>query len=171
MSIFKKFKKSKLVESTNNLSHREEEEVILSQLDDFEADTGSGPKKLNVQKAANKSDSLSESSKFSAYDEIKSTDIACLGRVIAIANQKGGVGKSTTAVNLSSYLADSGYRTLIVDFDPQSNSTSGIGLEKDNIRQSIYDVLINNFDPVKAILKTPYNNLYILPSSIQLAHE
>ncbi len=79
------------------------------------------------------------------------------------------MGKSTTAVNLSSYLGDNGYKTLVVDFDPQSNSTSGIGLEKDNIRLSIYDVLINNLDPMKAILKTPYKNLYILPSSIQLA--
>ncbi len=92
-----------------------------------------------------------------------------LGRVIAIANQKGGVGKSTTAVNMSSYLGDLGYRTLLVDFDPQSNSTSGIGTDKDKIIKTVYDVLINNTDPHDAVIKTAYKNLYVIPSSIQLA--
>lgn len=92
-----------------------------------------------------------------------------LGRIIAIANQKGGVGKSTTAVNMSSYLGDLGYRTLLVDFDPQSNSTSGIGVDKDKIVTTIYDVIINNTDPHDAVIKTTYKNLYIIASSIQLA--
>ena len=92
-----------------------------------------------------------------------------LKRVIAIANQKGGVGKSTTAVNMSGYLGDLGFKTLIIDFDPQSNSTSGLGIDKDKIKTSIYDVIINNTDPKKAIIKTDYKNLYIIPSSIQLA--
>ncbi len=92
-----------------------------------------------------------------------------LKRVIAIANQKGGVGKSTTAVNMSGYLGDIGFRTLLIDFDPQSNSTSGLGIDKDQIKTSIYDVIINNKDPKDAIIKTGYKNLYIIPSSIQLA--
>ena len=92
-----------------------------------------------------------------------------LKRVIAIANQKGGVGKSTTAVNMSGYLGDIGFKTLIIDFDPQSNSTSGLGINKDRIKTSIYDVIINNKDPKDAVIKTGYKNLYIIPSSIQLA--
>jgi len=92
-----------------------------------------------------------------------------LGRIIAIANQKGGVGKSTTAVNMSGYLGNSGFKTLIIDFDPQSNSTSGLGINKEEIQSSVYEVIINNEEPRKAILKTNYKNLYIMPSSIQLA--
>lgn len=92
-----------------------------------------------------------------------------LGRTIAIANQKGGVGKSTTAVNMSGYLGDYGYKTLLIDFDPQSNSTSGLGINKDEIHTSVYDVIINNENPGKAIIKTNYKNLFIMPASIQLA--
>src|SRR4030042_5713974 len=90
-------------------------------------------------------------------------------RVIAIANQKGGVGKSTTAVNMSSYLGALGYKTLLIDLDPQSNSTSGLGITREQINKDIYDILISNEEPRNAILKTQFNNLYIIPSSIQLA--
>ncbi|MBN1298712.1 MAG: ParA family protein [Actinobacteria bacterium] len=91
------------------------------------------------------------------------------GRVIAIANQKGGVGKSTTAVNLSGFLGELGYRTLIIDFDPQSNSTSGLGVDKNQINKSIYEVIILNENPWSSIIQSPYKNLYIIASSIQLA--
>ena len=169
MGIFKKFKKPKTLESKKNLSNRKEEEVTLSQRDDLETDLSPKSNKQPAQNPASGDSTLLADSGFTNYEDRQSEKNPYLGRIIAIANQKGGVGKSTTAVNLSSYLGDNGYKTLIVDFDPQSNSTSGIGLEKDNIRLSIYDVLINNLDPAKAILKTPYKNLYILPSSIQLA--
>jgi chromosome partitioning protein len=104
----------------------------------------------------------------------ESVDVAGFGknknaRVIAIANQKGGVGKSTTAVNLCGYLGQLGYKTLIIDFDPQSNSTSGLGLDKNHIRKSIYELIILNEDPWEAIIETPYKNLFVIPSSIQLA--
>ena len=97
------------------------------------------------------------------------SDIDKIGRIIAIANQKGGVGKSTTAVNLSAYLGDYGYKTLLIDFDPQSNSTSGLGVDKEHIKKSIYELIILNEEPLEAIIKTSYKNLYIIPSSIQLA--
>src|SRR5665647_2468870 len=90
-------------------------------------------------------------------------------RVIAIANQKGGVGKSTTAVNMSSCLGALGYKTLLIDLDPQSNSTSGLGITREQVDKNIYDILISNEEPRNAILKTQFNNLYIIPSSIQLA--
>ena len=169
MSIFKKLIKPKASESINNLSNLEEEEVILSHRDDLETDLNPGSNKHPAKKPAYGDNDLLANSSFTGFDDEQPGKNPYLGRIIAIANQKGGVGKSTTAVNLSSYLGDNGYKTLIIDFDPQSNSTSGIGLEKDNIRLSIYDVLINNLEPAKAILKTPYKNLYILPSSIQLA--
>lgn len=89
--------------------------------------------------------------------------------VIAIANQKGGVGKTTTAVNLSACLAEKGKKILLLDIDPQGNATSGLGIEKKNIKFCIYDALINDVPLEKTIKKTPYKNLDIVPSTIQLA--
>ena len=92
-----------------------------------------------------------------------------LERIIAITNQKGGVGKSTTAVNVSAYLSSYGYKTLLIDIDPQSNSTSGLGINPSDIKESIYDILIHEREPGEVILNTQYKNLNIIPSSIQLA--
>ena len=90
-------------------------------------------------------------------------------RVIAIANQNGGVGKSTTAVNLSSYLGQFGFKTLIVDMDPQSNTTSGLGIIDISGKSSIYNVLISGENILQVITKTQCGNLEAVPSSIQLA--
>ena len=91
-----------------------------------------------------------------------------MAKVIAIANQKGGVGKTTTAVNLSSCLAYKGKKVAIIDVDPQGNTTSGLGIDKKNIGKSIYEVLINDESIEKTLLKTKVDNLYICPSNIQL---
>ncbi len=93
---------------------------------------------------------------------------ATMPQVIAISNQKGGVGKTTTAVNLAASLGQLGHSTLLVDMDPQANATSAVGLEPDQIDSSIYHALILNQDPKVINLNDTYKNLSVLPSTIDL---
>lgn len=90
-------------------------------------------------------------------------------RIIAIANQKGGVAKTTTAVNLSACLAEQGKKVLLLDLDPQGNATSGYGINKEKLKFCIYDVLINDVPLEKITLKTEVKNLWIAPARIELA--
>jgi len=90
-------------------------------------------------------------------------------QIIAVANQKGGVGKTTTTINLGACMAMGELRVLIVDIDPQGNATSGIGILKDEQKKTVYDVIINGDNVEDVVIKTNIDNLYILPANIQLA--
>ena len=91
-----------------------------------------------------------------------------MAKIIAIANQKGGVGKTTSAINLSAALAVLEFKTLLIDADPQANSTSGVGFDPRNVKTSIYECIINDVSPTDIILTTETPNLYLLPSHIDL---
>ncbi len=92
-----------------------------------------------------------------------------MGKIIAVANQKGGVGKTTTAVNLAAALGDKGKRVLLVDTDPQGNTTSGVGVDRRDCRVSVYEVLIGGAKAKEALVKTEFKNLTLLPSHMDLA--
>ena len=92
-----------------------------------------------------------------------------MAQIISVANQKGGVGKTTTTVNLGACLASLGKRVLLVDMDAQGNATSGVGIRKPDVTQDIYDVLVNELPISKATLVTEHENLSIVPATLQLA--
>lgn len=91
-----------------------------------------------------------------------------MAKIISICNQKGGTGKTTTAVNLSSALSTLDKRILIVDVDPQGNATSGVGVNKNEIDKSVYDLLLNKISAKESVIKTSYSNLEIIPCNINL---
>ena len=92
-----------------------------------------------------------------------------MGKIIAVANQKGGVGKTTTAINLAACLGDLGRKVLMIDFDPQGNATSGLGVNKRDIKVSTYDILIGGVQPEAAMVKNVCKNVDLLPCNLALA--
>lgn len=103
------------------------------------------------------------------YQSTKRGDPQGDARVIAIINQKGGVGKSTTAVNLSACLAENDKKVLVIDFDPQGNATSGFGVDKDNLEHDIYDVIMGGYPMGECVKDTSQESCFIVPATIDLA--
>lgn len=92
-----------------------------------------------------------------------------MAKIIAFSNQKGGVGKTTSCVNIAAQIAKKGKKVLLIDMDPQGNATSGLGISKSKIKKTTYDVVIGRCDIKEAVIKTPFQNLYVVPAVIDLA--
>jgi chromosome partitioning protein len=92
-----------------------------------------------------------------------------MAKIISIVNQKGGVGKTTTSINLAAFLAQEGKPTLLIDIDPQANATSGIGVQKESIRNTVYDILAREVHPLSAVSLTSIKGLHLVPSTTDLA--
>ena len=88
-----------------------------------------------------------------------------MGKIIAFVNQKGGVGKTTSSINLAASLGLLGKKTLLVDLDPQGNSTTGVGINKGDLESSIYELLVDRTDIKKIVAKTKFKNLYLIPAN------
>lgn len=160
MSVFSRIFKNKKYGGNSHLNNQLNSNKIIDNFDNKNQNTNN----INLE------DVKMNDSKINPEDKNyfkKNRSLA--KKVIAIANQKGGVGKSTTAVNLTSYLGYFGYKTLIIDIDPQSNSTSGLGISTDSDKSSIYNVIIGGEMLANVTIKTDFLNLDAIPSSIQLA--
>ena len=92
-----------------------------------------------------------------------------MSRIIAIANQKGGVGKTTTSINLSASLAEAGKKTLVIDLDPQGNATSGIGIDKNSVENTVYELIVGECTVKNCVIKSEIKNLSVIPSNVNLA--
>ena len=92
-----------------------------------------------------------------------------MGKIISFANQKGGVGKTTSAINIAAALGVLGYKVLLIDLDPQGNATSGVGIAKKNLKATVFDMLTTDASAESVTIKTPFDNLWVIPTQTTLA--
>jgi chromosome partitioning protein len=158
-------------ENSTTLSAAQAEAVPVSPADAVPADALAGPPPPQeaVETALDRLKEAAHRLSSPRYLGTYGTDRPSLPRVMAVANQKGGVGKTTTAVNLGAALAELGYRALIIDLDPQGNATTGLGINARNLEASVYDVILHDVAIEDCIEPTNLRNLFVVPATIDLA--
>ena len=171
MGIFDSFRRDKKVEKTivvESVEKVEKEEVPVEQ--PVVEESNQSPEVVEDSHESISTDENESTQAVKSYADKKPVDhVVGMTKIIAIINQKGGVGKSTTAVNLSAALGDMGKQVLLVDLDPQGNATSGLGIEKGQLNTCIYDVLLNDVPIQEAIIPDVQEGLDLVPATINLA--
>ena len=168
MGIFDSFRRDKKVEKTIVVESVEKEEVPVEQ--PVVEESNQSPEVVEDSHESISTDENESTQAVKSYVDKKPVDhVVGMTKIIAIINQKGGVGKSTTAVNLSAALGDMGKQVLLVDLDPQGNATSGLGIEKGQLNTCIYDVLLNDVPIQDAIIPDVQEGLDLVPATINLA--
>ena len=171
MGIFDSFRRDKKVEKTivvESVEKVEKEEVPVEQ--PVVEESNQSPEVVEDSHESISTDENESTQAVKSYVDKKPVDhVVGMTKIIAIINQKGGVGKSTTAVNLSAALGDMGKQVLLVDLDPQGNATSGLGIEKGQLNTCIYDVLLNDVPIQDAIIPDVQEGLDLVPATINLA--
>ena len=171
MGIFDSFRRDKKVEKTivvESVEKVEKEEVPVEQ--PVVEESNQSPEVVEDSHESISTDENESTQAVKSYADKKPVDhVVGMTKIIAIINQKGGVGKSTTAVNLSAALGDMGKQVLLVDLDPQGNATSGLGIEKGQLNTCIYDVLLNDVPIQDAIIPDVQEGLDLVPATINLA--
>ena len=170
MGIFDSFRRDKKTEPAVSREEIEIEETHDEQAGSLKEEEDQETPEIEESVIENDDENAQQIKPIKHYeDKLPVEHVIGMTKIIAIINQKGGVGKSTTAINLAAALGDMGKQVLLVDLDPQGNATSGLGIEKKQLDCCIYDVLLNDLDITQAIIPDVYKGLDLVPATINLA--
>lgn len=170
MGIFDSFRRDKKTEPAVSREEIEIEETHDEQAGSLKEEEDQETPEIEEPVIENDDENAQQIKPIKHYeDKLPVEHVIGMTKIIAIINQKGGVGKSTTAINLAAALGDMGKQVLLVDLDPQGNATSGLGIEKKQLDCCIYDVLLNDLDITQAIIPDVYKGLDLVPATINLA--